>query len=98
MDDTENPLSRPWTVPLADDDDHDVNEGRTTPRPDHDASALLKSTLGVIKPLKALGRRRRTDADLSQVNMAALVYQIEEKLRKAQSLNTFLSVSATYCL
>ncbi|KAK4046723.1 hypothetical protein OIO90_006454 [Microbotryomycetes sp. JL221] len=66
--------------------------GSTTTGMDATAEEIYKSTVSLMKPIRALNRKR-TRRD-SEINMVQLVFQIEEQLRKAKGLETFLSVTA----
>ncbi|ORY88390.1 hypothetical protein BCR35DRAFT_312898 [Leucosporidium creatinivorum] len=54
---------------------------------------ILRNTVSLIKPLKAIARRRSKRTP--EINMVQLVYQIEEQLRKANTLEMFLAVTAS---
>lgn len=65
--------------------------GGTERQVDPSEEEILRSTVSLMKPLKAIARRRSKRAP--EINMVQLVYQIEEQLRKANSLEVFLSVT-----
>ncbi|KAM0790365.1 hypothetical protein ACM66B_003248 [Microbotryomycetes sp. NB124-2] len=75
------------------DDQGDADPARSpTSGMDSTAEEIYRSTVSLMKPIRALNRKRiRRDSD---INMVQLVFQIEEQLRKAKGLETFLSVTA----
>ncbi|KAK4047467.1 hypothetical protein OIV83_005379 [Microbotryomycetes sp. JL201] len=76
---------------VNDEGDHD-RSGSATSGMDSTAEEIYRSTVSLMKPIRALNRKRaRRD---SEINMVQLVFQIEEQLRKAKGLETFLSVTA----
>lgn len=54
---------------------------------------ILRNTVSLMKPLKAIAKRRSKRTP--EINMVQLVYQIEEQLRKANTLELFLRVAAS---
>lgn len=60
---------------------------------DPTADEIYRSTVSLMKPIRALNKKRSRREP--EINMVQLVFQIEEQLRKAKGLETFLSASAT---
>lgn len=54
---------------------------------------ILRNTVSLMKPLKAIAKRRSKRTP--EINMVQLVYQIEEQLRKANTLELFLRVASS---
>ncbi|SCZ89798.1 BZ3500_MvSof-1268-A1-R1_Chr1-3g01584 [Microbotryum saponariae] len=96
VNDVVHPLATKWDppAPYPDsilDDAGPVPEGSNGPSRDPTVDQILESTVSLMKPLRALGKRRAGNS--SEINMVQLVFQIEEQLRRAKDLETFLSVT-----
>ena len=90
--DTTYPLSTAWEPTLPPRDQPEPAESSDQDKQvDPSEAEILRSTVSLMKPLKAIARRRSKRTP--EINMVQLVYQIEEQLRKANSLEVFLSVT-----
>ncbi|KDE03546.1 hypothetical protein MVLG_05974 [Microbotryum lychnidis-dioicae p1A1 Lamole] len=96
VNDVVHPLATKWDPPapypdsMLDDAGLDPEGSNGTSR-DPTVDQILESTVSLMKPLRALGKRRAGNS--SEINMVQLVFQIEEQLRRAKDLETFLSVT-----
>ncbi|SCV68109.1 BQ2448_230 [Microbotryum intermedium] len=96
VNDVLHPLATKWDPPaplhcsILDEAGLDSNASNGTWR-DPTVEQILESTVSLMKPLRALGKRRAGNSN--KINMVQLVFQIEEQLRRAKDLETFLSVT-----
>lgn len=95
VDDTVNPLTTAWVAPVEEGEEQDGKKSSVhTMGMDPSAEDILKSTVTLMKPLRALSKRRQ-GKDV-EINMVQLVYQVEDQLRRVKDLEKFLSVRSGF--